>query len=79
MWVVHKGGYDPFSYDVTSYLTSSGPQELIVRVYSPEDTLGIPRGKQTLHPGVHHVHVFKRHLATGVARTDGPLGSPKPL
>ena len=48
---VHKGGYDPFSYDVTGYLSGSGAQELIVRVYSPEDTLGIPRGKQTLYPG----------------------------
>ena len=48
---VHKGGYDPFSYDITPYLSGSGAQELIVRVYSPEDTLGIPRGKQTLYPG----------------------------
>jgi len=48
---VHKGGYDPASYDITPYLTGSGPQELIVRVYSPEDNAGEPRGKQTLYPG----------------------------
>lgn len=48
---IHKGGYDPFSYDITPYLTNSGPQELIVRVYSPEDNGGEPRGKQTLYPG----------------------------
>jgi autotransporter-associated beta strand protein len=48
---VHTGGYDPFTYDVTPYLTNSGPQELIVRVYSPVDSGGEPRGKQTLYPG----------------------------
>lgn len=48
---IHSGGYDPFSYDVTPYLTGSGPQELIVRVYSPVDSGGEPRGKQTLYPG----------------------------
>ena len=48
---IHKGGYDPFSYDITPYLTNGGPQELVVRVYSPEDSGGEPRGKQTLYPG----------------------------
>lgn len=47
---VHKGGYDPFSYDITSQLKGDGPQELMVRVYSPLNALGVPRGKQTLHP-----------------------------
>jgi autotransporter-associated beta strand protein len=47
---IHAGGYDPFSYDITSYLTNGGPQELIVGVYSPEDNGGEPRGKQTLYP-----------------------------
>jgi autotransporter-associated beta strand protein len=47
---IHTGGYDPFTYDVTSYLTNTGPQELIVRVYSPVDSSGEPRGKQTLYP-----------------------------
>lgn len=48
---VHKGGYDPFSYDITPYLTGSGAQELILQVYSPEDNGSQPRGKQTLYPG----------------------------
>jgi hypothetical protein len=48
---VHKGGYDPISYDITPYLSGSGPQELVVRVYSPVDNGGEPRGKQTLYPG----------------------------
>ena len=47
---VHKGGYDPFSYDVTSYL-NGGTNELILQVYSPQDNGGQPRGKQTLYPG----------------------------
>ena len=47
----HKGGYDPITYDITPYLTGSGPQELIVQVYSPEDSGSQPRGKQTLFPG----------------------------
>jgi autotransporter-associated beta strand protein len=47
---IHTGGYDPFSYDITSFLTNGGPQELIVRVYSPVDSSGEPRGKQTLYP-----------------------------
>ena len=48
---IHNDGYDPFSYDITPYLTGGGPQELIVRVYSPEDNGSQPRGKQTLYPG----------------------------
>jgi len=47
---VHTGGYDPFSYDITPFLTNGGPQELIVRAYSPVDSGGEPRGKQTLYP-----------------------------
>ncbi len=48
---VHKGGYLPFGYDVTKYLKGPGPQELIVRVFDPTDDAGLPRGKQSLHPG----------------------------
>src|SRR5271168_530348 len=47
---IHKGGYDPFSYDITAYL-NGGVNELLVNVYSPEDNGGEPRGKQTLYPG----------------------------
>ena len=48
---VHKGGYDPFGYDVTEALKPSGPQELIVRVFDPTNAGGQPRGKQSLRPG----------------------------
>jgi len=47
---VHKGGYDPFSYDITPWL-NGGSNELILQVYSPVDNGGQPRGKQTLYPG----------------------------
>jgi len=48
---VHRGGYLPFSYDVTPFLKKNGPQELIVRVFDATDLAGEPRGKQTTHPG----------------------------
>ncbi|MDD4636554.1 MAG: glycoside hydrolase family 2 TIM barrel-domain containing protein [Bacteroidales bacterium] len=48
---IHKGGYDPFSFDITPYLTGTGPQELTVRVYDPTSNGGQPRGKQSLTPG----------------------------
>jgi beta-galactosidase/beta-glucuronidase len=48
---IHKGGYDPATYDITSDVSGSGPQELIVRIYDPTDAGGQPRGKQTLYPG----------------------------
>ena len=47
---IHKGGYDPFSFDITSALTKTGEQEIAVRVFDPTDNGGQPRGKQTLHP-----------------------------
>lgn len=47
---LHTGGYDPFTFDITPYL-NGGTNELLVRVYSPEDSGGQPRGKQTLYPG----------------------------
>jgi hypothetical protein len=46
----HKGGYDPFTYDLTTFLNGAGSQELIVWVYNPVDNAGEPRGKQTLYP-----------------------------
>jgi beta-galactosidase/beta-glucuronidase len=43
----HRGGYDPFSFDITPHLTASGPQELIVTVFDPGNDQGIAVGKQT--------------------------------
>ena len=46
----HRGGYDPFSFDITSALNDSGEQEIIVRVWDPMDTIFQPRGKQVRRP-----------------------------
>lgn len=44
---IHKGGYDPFYYDVTAYLKAGIDQELIVYVYDPGNAEPIARGKQS--------------------------------
>jgi len=45
----HRGGYDPFSFDVTDALRS-GNNELVLRVWDPTDEGYQPRGKQVLKP-----------------------------
>jgi beta-galactosidase/beta-glucuronidase len=46
----HRGGYTPFSFDITKDLRPAGPQELIVQVFDPTDKGDQPRGKQVLNP-----------------------------
>ena len=46
----HKGGYDPFSFDITKALKPAGPQELRVAVWDPTSTGTQPRGKQLINP-----------------------------
>ena len=48
----HKGGYDPFSFNVTPYLRNSGSQTLRVKVYDATDQSFQPRGKQVKVPGL---------------------------
>ena len=45
----HTGGYTPFSFDVTPFLTS-GNQKLVVKVWDPTSDSSIPRGKQVTNP-----------------------------
>lgn len=47
---IHKGGYDPFTYDITAAFSGAGEQDIAVRVFDPTDNGGFPRGKQTLKP-----------------------------
>jgi hypothetical protein len=47
----HRGGYDPFSMDITAALRRTGTQEVIVGVDAPVDRGGEPVGKQRLRPG----------------------------
>ncbi len=46
----HTGGYDPFTFDITSALKTDGDQELVVSVWDPTDKGPQPRGKQVLEP-----------------------------
>jgi hypothetical protein len=46
---MHQGGYTPFSFDITPYLTQ-GEQKLVVRVWDPTDESYQPRGKQVNKP-----------------------------
>lgn len=46
----HRGGYDPFTFDITDALDGDGAQELVVRVYDPTDEGDQARGKQVLDP-----------------------------
>lgn len=45
----HRGGYDPFSFDITELL-KEGENEVVVRVWDPTDQGDQPRGKQVLEP-----------------------------
>lgn len=47
----HKGGYDPFTFDITDALKKSGTQEIVLSVWDPTDTGNQPRGKQVKKPG----------------------------
>jgi hypothetical protein len=46
----HKGGYDPFTFDITNALTGSGSQEIVLSVWDPTDAGTQPRGKQVRRP-----------------------------
>ena len=46
---IHKGGSDPFTFDITPYL-KKGTQELVLSVWDPTDTGTQSRGKQVLEP-----------------------------
>ncbi len=47
----HKGGYDPFTFDITDALNKGGGQEIVVSVWDPTDAGTQPRGKQVRKPG----------------------------
>ena len=47
----HQGGYDPFSFELTTFLRYGAENELVVKVYDPTSEGRQERGKQTLKPG----------------------------
>ncbi|MGV9171231.1 MAG: glycoside hydrolase family 2 protein [Promethearchaeia archaeon] len=46
----HRGGYTPFSFNISKYINYSEENELIVAVWDPTNKTGVIRGKQTLRP-----------------------------
>lgn len=47
----HRGGYDPFSMNITQQLSQKKKHELLVKVWDPTDKGKQPRGKQVSKPG----------------------------
>lgn len=45
----HKGGNNPFSFDITGYIKKNGVQYIEIAVTDPTDTESISRGKQQLN------------------------------
>ncbi|GAB3492986.1 glycoside hydrolase family 2 TIM barrel-domain containing protein [Spirosoma knui] len=46
----HQGGYDPFSFDITTLLKKGAQQDVTVRVWDPTSDGPQPRGKQLKRP-----------------------------
>lgn len=46
----HRGGYDGFTFDLTSALRQGEAQELVVSIWDPTDTSWQLHGKQSMHP-----------------------------
>jgi len=46
----HRGGYDPFVFDITDHLKKRGDQRIVVSVWNPIDEGTQPRGKQVKNP-----------------------------
>lgn len=46
----HRGGYDPFHFDITSALEKGSDQQIAVRVWDPTDEGPQARGKQVKKP-----------------------------
>jgi len=60
----HRGGYDPFTFDVTKALSRGETEEVVVSVWDPTNDGTQPRGKQVKEPrGIWYTSV------TGIWRT----------
>ncbi len=87
----HEGGYDPFSFDITSALKKDGgEQEIVVGVWDPTEKGTQPRGKQLSNPhGIWYTPVTgiwqtvwiepvpKTHIASLAITPDFEAGSVK--
>ncbi len=60
----HRGGYDPFAFDITDALKKRGKQAVVLSVWDPIDKGTQPHGKQVRNPhGIWYTSV------TGIWRT----------
>jgi beta-galactosidase/beta-glucuronidase len=46
----HEGGFDPFTFNITTFLQKGTNQEIKIRVWDPTDDGTQPRGKQVKNP-----------------------------
>ena len=46
----HRGGYDPFTFDITHAIKPEQPQTIVVSVWDPTNASTQPRGKQVREP-----------------------------
>ncbi|MDX2414803.1 MAG: PA14 domain-containing protein [Bacteroidales bacterium] len=46
----HKGGYDPFSFDISEFVVAGEKHEILISVWDPTDKGPQPRGKQVSDP-----------------------------
>lgn len=46
----HQGGFTPFSFDITAFVSKEKAQKLVVKVWDPTDRGYQPRGKQVNRP-----------------------------
>jgi len=46
----HRGGYDPFSFEISDWIVPGQDQEVVVAVWDPTNEGNQPRGKQVLDP-----------------------------
>ncbi|WP_217988284.1 glycoside hydrolase family 2 protein [Aliifodinibius salipaludis] len=60
----HRGGYDPFTFDITDQVSGSGEQEIEITVWDPTDLGSQPVGKQT-----HDPHSIWYTAVTGIWQT----------
>ena len=77
----HKGGYDPFWYNITDALKATRPQELVVSVLDPTNKGRQPVGKQCDNPhGIWYTAVtgiWQTIWLEPVARTTSSSGNAK--
>lgn len=60
----HRGGYDPFTFDITDALGNKTEAEIVVAVSDPTDSSTQPRGKQ-----IHNPHGIWYTPTTGIWQT----------